>query len=323
MAYHLTRKWSKQKILRNYLNSIYFGNGAYGIESAARTYFGRQHTGCETNRARPCAAQLEPAEAALIAGVVASPSAYDPIAHPPPPRSAATSCSQRMLEQGLIAREQYDAGIAEPIPAAARHPAAARGDEVPLLHVLDQAAGRRPARRRPDRRAPGVRGRPDDPDHDRRALPEGGRRRDPRLAALPRRPARLAGGDREQDRRGPRDGRRRRLQQLAVQPRHPGPAPAGLGVQAVRARRGAEEGDLPHLAVVVAQEGLRRPGLDREVHGRELQRRLRGRHHARATRRRPPTTRCSPRSGSRPAPRRSPSSRAGWASARRSRTTGR
>ncbi len=50
MAYHLTRKWSKQKILRNYLNSIYFGNGAYGIESAARTYFGRQHTGCDTNR---------------------------------------------------------------------------------------------------------------------------------------------------------------------------------------------------------------------------------------------------------------------------------
>ena len=60
MAYHLTRKWSKQKILRNYLNSIYFGNGAYGIESAARTYFGSQHTGCDTNRVRPCAAQLEP-----------------------------------------------------------------------------------------------------------------------------------------------------------------------------------------------------------------------------------------------------------------------
>ena len=61
MAYHITRKWSKQKILRNYLNSIYFGNGAYGIESAARTYFGSQHPGCDTDRARPCAAQLEPA----------------------------------------------------------------------------------------------------------------------------------------------------------------------------------------------------------------------------------------------------------------------
>ena len=57
MAYHLSRKWSKQKILRNYLNSIYFGNGAYGIESAAQTYFGTQHVGCESNKARPCAAQ--------------------------------------------------------------------------------------------------------------------------------------------------------------------------------------------------------------------------------------------------------------------------
>jgi penicillin-binding protein 1A len=37
LAYHLTREWSKQKILTQYLNSIYFGNGAYGIESAART----------------------------------------------------------------------------------------------------------------------------------------------------------------------------------------------------------------------------------------------------------------------------------------------
>ena len=39
MAYHLTRKWTKEEILRNYLNTIYFGNGAYGIEAAARTYF--------------------------------------------------------------------------------------------------------------------------------------------------------------------------------------------------------------------------------------------------------------------------------------------
>src|ERR671932_2515243 len=46
LAYHLTRKWSKERILRNYLNTIYFGNGAYGIESAARTYFGTVHPGC-------------------------------------------------------------------------------------------------------------------------------------------------------------------------------------------------------------------------------------------------------------------------------------
>jgi len=42
LAYQLTRKWSKDKIITEYLNSIYFGNGAYGVESAARVYFGKQ-----------------------------------------------------------------------------------------------------------------------------------------------------------------------------------------------------------------------------------------------------------------------------------------
>ena len=40
LAYHLERKWSKEKILTQYLNTVYFGNGAYGVESAMRTYFG-------------------------------------------------------------------------------------------------------------------------------------------------------------------------------------------------------------------------------------------------------------------------------------------
>src|SRR6476661_1310012 len=55
LAYHLTRKWSKERILRNYLNTIYFGNGAYGIESAARTYFQTVHQGCDKDAAHPCA----------------------------------------------------------------------------------------------------------------------------------------------------------------------------------------------------------------------------------------------------------------------------
>ena len=40
LAYHLERKWPKDKILTQYLNTVYFGNGAYGIEAAVRTYFG-------------------------------------------------------------------------------------------------------------------------------------------------------------------------------------------------------------------------------------------------------------------------------------------
>ena len=43
LAFQLTRKWRKTKILTEYLNSIYFGNGAYGIESAARVYFGKKY----------------------------------------------------------------------------------------------------------------------------------------------------------------------------------------------------------------------------------------------------------------------------------------
>src|SRR3954469_9919320 len=78
MAYHLTRKWSKERILTEYLNSVYFANGAYGIEAAARTYFGGEpdHVGCGKPTHPMCAQQLTPAEAALLAGIIASPSGY-------------------------------------------------------------------------------------------------------------------------------------------------------------------------------------------------------------------------------------------------------
>jgi penicillin-binding protein 1A len=120
MAYHLTRKWSKERILRNYLNTIYFGNGAYGIESAARTYFGHDHAGCaDRGSARPCAAQLEPHEAALLAGMVASPTGYDPIAHPKAARARRDVVLHRMFEQGFINQIQYDAARAESLPTRA------------------------------------------------------------------------------------------------------------------------------------------------------------------------------------------------------------
>ena len=61
LAYQITRKWSKERILRNYLNTIYFGNGAYGIESAARTYFGANHPRCgEPRRAHVRAGAASP-----------------------------------------------------------------------------------------------------------------------------------------------------------------------------------------------------------------------------------------------------------------------
>ncbi|MDQ3723734.1 MAG: transglycosylase domain-containing protein, partial [Actinomycetota bacterium] len=117
LAYHLTRKWTKRKILTEYLNSIYFGNGAYGIESAARTYFGStpEHFGCGPPENR-CASELLPHEAALLAGVVASPSAYDPVVN----REAATRRRNlvlaKMREQGYITRSEYEASIRAQVP---------------------------------------------------------------------------------------------------------------------------------------------------------------------------------------------------------------
>jgi penicillin-binding protein 1A len=116
LAYHLTRKWSKEQILRNYLNTIYFGNGAYGIEAAARTYFQANHPGCDEKRGVNCAARLEPHEAALLAGMVASPSAYDPIANPEAALERRNLVLRYMRDQDFLTLQQYEDAVEEPLP---------------------------------------------------------------------------------------------------------------------------------------------------------------------------------------------------------------
>jgi penicillin-binding protein 1A len=117
LAYHLTRKLSKEEILRDYLNTIYFGNGAYGIEAAARTYFQPYHPGCdERSSSRPCASQLEPHEAALLAGMVASPSAYDPISQPDAAMERRNLVLSYMRDQNFLSAEQYSDAIKQPLP---------------------------------------------------------------------------------------------------------------------------------------------------------------------------------------------------------------
>jgi penicillin-binding protein 1A len=107
LAYHLTRKWTKQKILTEYLNTIYFGNGAYGIESAARIYFGKD-LNCGSSPDDHCAGLLNPAQAALLAGVVSSPYGYDPVAHPQAATQRRNFVLKKMLGQGYITRSEFD-----------------------------------------------------------------------------------------------------------------------------------------------------------------------------------------------------------------------
>jgi penicillin-binding protein 1A len=119
LAYQLAHKWSKEKILIEYLNTIYFGNGAYGIESAARTYFGSDvnHLGCGTPGHKLCVQELEPWEAALLAGVIKSPTFYNPVTKPMAARARRNLVLSQMLQQGYLRRADYEVSVNQALPA--------------------------------------------------------------------------------------------------------------------------------------------------------------------------------------------------------------
>jgi penicillin-binding protein 1A len=120
LAFQLSHKWSKEKIITAYLNTIYFGSGAYGIEAAAQTYFGHDvnHLGCGEPAHELCVQQLQPWEAALLAGIIQSPTAYDPTMHPAAARERRNIVLRQMLQQGYLTRMVYEQSIAEALPAA-------------------------------------------------------------------------------------------------------------------------------------------------------------------------------------------------------------
>jgi penicillin-binding protein 1A len=116
LSYRLEQHWSKDKILTEYLNTVYFGEGAYGIEAASRTYFGDAHPGCGTET-EPCASVLEPWEAAMLAGIIQSPSAYDPKYFPENALTRRNIVLEKMAEQGYISGEQFSEGKKQALPA--------------------------------------------------------------------------------------------------------------------------------------------------------------------------------------------------------------
>ncbi len=119
LAYQLSHKWSKEKIITAYLNTIYFGNGAYGIEAAAQTYFGHEgnHLDCGMPGHPLCVEHLEPWEAALLAGIIQSPTEYDPATHQVAARDRREVVLRQMLDQGYLNRSVYDQSIQEALPS--------------------------------------------------------------------------------------------------------------------------------------------------------------------------------------------------------------
>ncbi len=106
LAWQLSQRWSKDRILTAYLNTIYFGNGAYGILQAARTYFDKS------------AAELTLPEAALLAGLPRSPTFYDPAQHPAAARKRRAYVLQLLFDQGRITRGELREANAAPLPKA-------------------------------------------------------------------------------------------------------------------------------------------------------------------------------------------------------------
>lgn len=103
LAMELEKLYSKQEILEMFLNAIYFGEGAYGAEAAARTYFSKH------------ADELTLPEAALLAGLPQQPSRMSPYEHPDRALSRRNTVLSRMLRNGFITQEEYDAAVATPL----------------------------------------------------------------------------------------------------------------------------------------------------------------------------------------------------------------
>jgi penicillin-binding protein 1A len=96
LAAKLDREWTKHRILTTYLNQVFFGNQAYGVEAAAQTYFSKP------------ASELTIPEAALLAGLIKAPSRYDPFTSPALALARRAEVLQAMLETGAITRRQYE-----------------------------------------------------------------------------------------------------------------------------------------------------------------------------------------------------------------------
>jgi penicillin-binding protein 1A len=101
LAIKLSRHWSKRRILATYLNQVYYGNHAYGVEAAAQTYFSKH------------ARNLTLDQAALLAGLPQAPSIYDPIHRPADALRRRDEVLKALRDSGAIGPAEYRAAVAD------------------------------------------------------------------------------------------------------------------------------------------------------------------------------------------------------------------
>ncbi len=104
-AYRLNQKFSKDKIFIEYLNTVYFGSGSYGLKSAASRFFGKSLD------------QLTIGEAALLAGVISNPEGNSPFTYPDRAIRRRADVLRGMVTERYITQAEADAANKEPLPA--------------------------------------------------------------------------------------------------------------------------------------------------------------------------------------------------------------
>ena len=123
LAIALEQRFSKDQILTMYMNRVYYGHGAYGIGAAARTYFTQD------------AKDLTAAQAAFLAGLIQTPSTYDPAVHYDLAHERELYVLDGMVVDGVLTRDQADQAAAEDVKAELKIQATARQSKAP--HFVD------------------------------------------------------------------------------------------------------------------------------------------------------------------------------------------
>ena len=121
LAWQLEDQLTKEQILAKYLNTVYFGEGAYGIQAAAQTYFGVDANG------------LSLSQSATLAGLIAVPNSFDPFSHPTRAGTRRDLVLQDMFDQGMISDQRRAAASAGRIVL---HPPSAQ-DRYPYPYFVD------------------------------------------------------------------------------------------------------------------------------------------------------------------------------------------
>ncbi len=132
-ALRLEREMSKDAILERYLNEVFFGSSAYGIQAAAETYWGYES-----------ASQLGWAEAALLAGIIREPARFDPTNRPDEARRRRAVVLNRLAETGHITQEEADRFKLAPLPAERQEPISTKPRDYFVEEALQQLLNKNP-----------------------------------------------------------------------------------------------------------------------------------------------------------------------------------